>query len=109
MVGRVDLGGQQGDGHVLGRRLGVVPGRVEQLDHREVVVEGVGVLDVADRAVGIALGDVAGHAEVTGLGDHPLGSVGKNEVGPQAGARPDAEQKEFHKDGYWLIIHSESS
>ena len=74
------------------------------------VVEGVGVLDVADGTVGVALGDVAGHAEVAGLGHKAgPGSVGKNEVAPQAGARPDAEQKEFHSEGYWLIIHSESS
>src|SRR5580658_2025792 len=36
-------------------------------------------------------------------------TVGQKEVGPQVGARPDAVQKAFHTDGYWLIIHSESS
>src|SRR5690606_19777533 len=59
----VDVGLQQGDRDVVGGGLDVVAGLVEDLDHREVGVERVGVLDVGDGADRVGRGHVPGHAQ----------------------------------------------
>ena len=54
---------------VARRWLGVVPGRVEDLGHREMLVDRVGVLDVADGPLRLRLRDIRGHAAVPGLAE----------------------------------------
>src|SRR5690606_39404043 len=57
-----------GDRDVVGGGLDVVAGLVEDLDHREVGVERVGVLDVGDGADRVGRGHVPGHAQRAGGG-----------------------------------------
>ncbi len=65
----VDLGLGQRDRDVVLRRLDVVAGLVEDLDDRVVLVERVGVLDVADGPVAREAGDRVHHLVGAGLAD----------------------------------------